>query len=143
MWVRADGVTALPYISLRSGRQCRIDAHMQSVIQTSVFLAQSKRCGLSDDEVQEIVSVLAADPEAGALMAGTGGARKLRHAREGQGKSGGFRTIHYFGGGDIPVFALAIYGKNEKGNLSKAERNELSRILPRLADAYRQRKDKI
>ncbi|MGN7964123.1 hypothetical protein [Brucella sp. 22210] len=42
----------------------------------------------------------------------------------------------------IPVFALAIYGKNEKGNLSKAEQNELARILPKLADAYRQRKDK-
>lgn len=115
---------------------------MQSVIQTSVFLAQAKRCGLSDDDLQEIVAVIAADPEAGAVMAGTGGARKLRHARAGQGKSGGFRTIHYFGGGDIPVFALAIYGKNEKGNLSKAERNELARILPKLADAYRQRKDK-
>ncbi|TNM66136.1 type II toxin-antitoxin system RelE/ParE family toxin [Aliirhizobium smilacinae] len=114
---------------------------MQSVIQTSVFLAQCKRSGLSDDEIQEIVSVIAADPEAGALMSGTGGARKLRHAREGQGKSGGFRTIHYFGGGDIPVFALAIYGKNEKGNLSKAERNELARILPKLADAYRKRKE--
>jgi hypothetical protein len=38
------------------------------------------------------------------------------------------------------VFALAIYGKNDKGNLSKVERNELARILPRLADAYRQRK---
>ncbi|MBX8818029.1 type II toxin-antitoxin system RelE/ParE family toxin [Ochrobactrum sp. MR31] len=115
---------------------------MQSVIQTTIFLAQAKRCGLSDDELQEIVAMIAADPEAGALMAGTGGARKLRHAREGQGKSGGFRTIHYFGGGDIPVFALAIYGKNEKGNLTKAERNELARILPKLADAYRNRKDK-
>ncbi len=115
---------------------------MQSVIQTSVFLAQSKRCGLSDDEIREIVAAIAADPESGALMAGTGGARKLRHAREGQGKRGGYRTIHYFGGGDIPVFALAIYGKNEKGNLSKAERNELARILPKLADAYRHGKDK-
>lgn len=116
--------------------------HMLSVIQTTTFLAQAKRGGLSDDELQEIVAVIAADPEAGALIAGTGGARKLRHARPGQGKSGGFRTIHYYGGGDIPIFALAIYGKNEKGNLSKAERNELARILPKLADAYRQRKDK-
>lgn len=116
---------------------------MQSVIQTTTFLSQAKRCGLSEDELQEIVAVIAADPEAGALIAGTGGARKLRHARDGQGKSGGFRTIHYFGGRDIPVFALAIYGKNEKDNLSKAERNELARILPRLADAYRQRKDKV
>lgn len=116
---------------------------MQSVIQTPTFLMQAKRCGLSDDELQEIVAEIAADPEAGALMAGTGGARKLRHARDGQGKSGGFRTIHYFGGVDIPIFALAIYGKNEKGNLSKAERNVLSNILPKLADAYRQRKDKV
>lgn len=114
---------------------------MQTVIQTSVFLVQAKRSGLTDVEVQEIVAVIAADPEAGAIMAGTGGARKLRHAREGQGKSGGYRTIHYFGGGDIPVFALAIYGKNEKGNLSKAERNELAAILPRLAEAYRARKE--
>ncbi|RKE85777.1 type II toxin-antitoxin system RelE/ParE family toxin [Rhizobium sp. AG855] len=113
---------------------------MQTVIQTPTFLIQAKRCGLSDEELQEILAVIAADPEGGDLMPGTGGARKLRHAREGQGKRGGFRTIHYFGGGDIPVFALAIYGKNDKGNLSKAERNELARILPRLGDAYRQRK---
>lgn len=115
---------------------------MQTVIQTSVFLVQAKRSGLTDAEVQEIVAVIAADPEAGAIIAGTGGARKLRHAREGQGKSGGYRTIHYFGGGDIPVFALAIYGKSEKGNLSKAERNELAAILPRLAEAYKARKEK-
>jgi len=69
------------------------------------------------------VAAIAADPEAG-----TGGACKLRHAREGQGKSGGNRTIQYLGGGHVPVFALAIYGKSKKGNLSKAERNELAAI---------------
>ncbi|MBE0599720.1 MAG: type II toxin-antitoxin system RelE/ParE family toxin [Burkholderiaceae bacterium] len=116
---------------------------MQSVVQTHTFLAQAKRCGLSDEDVQDIVSVIAVEPEAGAVMAHSGGARKVRHAREGQGKSGGYRTIHYFGGGDIPVFLLAIYGKNDKANLTKAERNELARILPKLADAYRQRKDKL
>lgn len=110
---------------------------MQSVLQTSTFIMQAKRCGLSDEELQEILSVIAADPEAGSLMAGTGGARKLRHARDGQGKSGGFRTIHYFGGDDIPIFALAIYPKNEKDNLTKAEKNELASILPKLAEAYR------
>lgn len=77
------------------------------------------------------MAVVAADPESGALMAGTGGPRKMRHARNREGKSGGFHTIHFFAGGDIPVFALAIYGKNEKGNLSKVERNELARVLPK------------
>lgn len=73
-------------------------------------------------------------------MVGTGGARKLRHARKGQGNSGGFRTIHYFGGSDVPVFLLAAYGKNQRTNLSKAERNQLARILPQLAAAYRERR---
>jgi len=114
---------------------------MQSVIQTATFLMQAKRCGLSYDELQEIVAMIAMDPEAEALMAGTGGARKLRHARESHGKRGGFRTIHYFGGGDIPVFAL--YEKSEKDNLTKAEWNELASILPKLANAYRQRKETV
>lgn len=133
----------MPYNGLAYGAAMPYIPFMQSVVQTHTFLAQAKRCGLSDEDVQDIVSVIAVEPEAGAVMAHSGGARKVRHAREGQGKSGGYRTIHYFGGGDIPVFLLAIYGKNDKANLTKAERNELARILPKLADAYRQRKDKL
>ncbi|TNE56833.1 MAG: hypothetical protein EP341_04455 [Sphingomonadales bacterium] len=43
--------------------------------------------------------------------------------------------------GDIPVFMLAIYGKNDKANLAQAEHNELARFLPTLADACRNRKE--
>lgn len=49
------------------------------------------------------------------------------------------RTIHYFGGEDVPVFLLAIYGKSSKANLTKSERNELSKLLPRIAMTYRMR----
>ncbi len=73
----------------------------------------------------------------GNLMSGTGGARKLRHAAMGKGKRGGIRTIHYFGGVDIPVFLLAIYGKSEKGNLTKSEQIELAKLLPEIGEAYR------
>ena len=73
-------------------------------------------------------------------MAGTGGARKLRHPAPGRGKSGGFRTVHYFAGVDVPVFLLAIYGKNQKANISKSDRNELAKLLPMIADAYSKRK---
>ncbi len=90
----------------------------------------------------DIVATIAADPLAGDLMAGTGGARKLRHPGRGKGKSGGYRTVHYFGGDDVPVFLLALYGKGERDNLSKAERNELAALLPMLADKYRKRKRK-
>ncbi len=101
---------------------------MHTVVLTSIFEKQAKWQGLSDDDVMEIASTIAADPESGALMAGTGGARKLRHAGRGKGKSGGYRTIHYYLGDEMPVFLLAVYGKHEKDNLSHAERNELAAI---------------
>ena len=113
---------------------------MHTVVLTSMFEKQAKREGLSDDEVMEIASIIAADPESGALMTGTGGARKLRHPGRGKGKSGGYRTIHCYNGDEMPVFLLTIYGKNEKGNLSQAERNELAAILPRIAALYRTRR---
>jgi hypothetical protein len=72
-------------------------------------------------------------------MAGTGGARKMCHAGRGHGKSGGFRTIHYFGGEDVQVFLLAVYGKGGKSNLTSAERNQLAAVLPKIAAAYRAR----
>jgi hypothetical protein len=62
-------------------------------------------------------------------MEGTGGCRKLRFAGKGKGKSGGYRTIHYFGGDDVPVLLLALINKGEVANLSKAERNELRGML--------------
>ncbi len=113
---------------------------MHSVVLTAVFERQATRVDLREDELLDIVSAIAADPQGGDLMTGTGGARKMRHAGRGKGKSGGYRTIHYFGSEDVPVFLLSIYGKNEKDNLTKQERNELAAILPKLADAYRRRK---
>jgi hypothetical protein len=72
-----------------------------------------------------------------ALMEGTGGCRKLRFAGKGKGKRGGFRTVHYYGGDDVPVLLLALIDKGEDENLSKAERNELRIELAGYADDYR------
>ncbi|WP_116653928.1 type II toxin-antitoxin system RelE/ParE family toxin [Pelagibacterium sediminicola] len=112
---------------------------MHGVVFTPIFLRQAEREGVDEETLLAIAAAIAANPESGDLIAGTGGARKLRHGVAGRGKSGGLRSIHYFGGGDVPVFLLAIYGKGTKANLSKAERNQLAAILPRIADAYRKR----
>ncbi len=92
---------------------------MQTVLLTPTFESEARRAGLTDDEVLHIASVIAADPLAGELIPGTGGARKLRFARRGAGKSGGYRTVHYFAGLDVPIFLLAVYGKGEKANLTR------------------------
>ncbi len=94
---------------------------------------------MTDEERRRAIDTLAADPLAGAEMEGTGGARKVRIAKEGRGKSGGYRVISYFGGRDVPVFLLNVFAKGERANLSKAERNEFRKVLGDLAEAYRSR----
>lgn len=71
-------------------------------------------------------------------MPGTGGARKVRFAGRGKGKSGGFRVITFYAAEDIPVFLLDIYGKDTQANLSKAECNELRKILTDLPRVWRE-----
>ena len=102
-----------------------------------MFLSQVRKYKLSDDELADIVARICMNPQDGDIIKGTGGARKLRHIGRGKGKSGGYRSIHYYAA-DVPVFLLSIYGKGHKVILSKAECNELSRILPQLAASYRQ-----
>lgn len=109
---------------------------MHTVLLTPTFESDAEAAGLSDEEIQEIVVTIAADPLAGALMVGTGGVRKLRHGAHGKGKSGGVRSIHYFGGGDIPVFLLALYRKGDRDNLSPRERAYLAKVLPMLVSGY-------
>ena len=110
---------------------------MHTVVQTPAFIAAAVEAGMTDDEVSSVVTTLASRPDLGDIMPGTGGARKLRIAGRGKGKSGGFRVITFFAADDIPVFLLDCYGKGDKANLTKAERNELSVILSGIVNRYR------
>lgn len=76
-----------------------------------------------------MIDHLAAQPRAGDLIQGTGGIRKLRWARGGRGKSGGVRVIYYFHSDRIPLYLLTVFGKGEKADLSKGERNELAKLV--------------
>ena len=50
--------------------------------------------------------------------------------------------IYYYHDESLPLFLLNIFAKNEKANLSRAERNEMRKLLPRLAAGYRNRTTK-
>jgi len=113
---------------------------MQTVVETESYLRDAKATRLSDDERKEIVDFIAAQPDAGHEIPGTGGARKLRFAGKGKGKSGGYRVITFYSGEDIPVFLLNVFAKNEKTDLSQKERNQFKTILAAIADTYRRRK---
>jgi hypothetical protein len=95
---------------------------MHTVVETDSYLRDAKTAGMSEDERNAAVDLVATDPEAGDMMQGTGGVRKARLAGRGKGKSGGYRLVYYFGGGDIPVYLLTVFGKGEKANLTQGEK---------------------
>ena len=72
---------------------------------------------LSDDEYLGLQSFLLQYPEAGKVVPGSGGVRKVRWAMSGKGKSGGVRVIYYFKRQDNEIWLLTIYSKNEIENI--------------------------
>jgi hypothetical protein len=103
-----------------------------------MYLRAAKAAGMNDAEMKAVVDHLSMAPDDGALMEGTGGARKLRAAGRGKGKSGGYRIVTYYCGKDVPVFLLDIYSKGDKTNLTKAERSTLREILAEVANTWRE-----
>jgi hypothetical protein len=111
---------------------------MQTVIETPGFIKDAARAGMSHEEVLVIVNALSAAPRSGDLMPGSGGARKVRFPAPGQGKRGGYRTVHYYAGDDVPIFLLAVIKKGERSDLSQAEKNELRKELAGIVHDYRE-----
>src|SRR5580693_5853119 len=110
---------------------------MHTVVETPAFLASAADERIGEDEREAIVSYMAANPDAGDVMPGTGGARKVRFAGRGKGKSGGYRVVTYFAADDVPVLLLALIDKGERADLSQAERNALRMELQGFAADYR------
>ena len=108
---------------------------MQTIVELPEFQKKASDL-LKDEEKTSIINYLAFHPQAGDLMQGTGGIRKLRWSAQGRGKSGGVRVIYYYHNGTMPLFLLTVFGKGEKANLSKAERNELAKFTNLLLKHY-------
>jgi hypothetical protein len=91
---------------------------------------------LTVDERRDVVSYLASHPKAGDLIEGTGGIRKLRWGRGGRGKSGGVRLIYYYHSEMMPLYLITLFAKNERANLTKAERNQLATLVDVLVSEW-------
>jgi hypothetical protein len=109
-----------------------------SVVETPEFLTATRRI-MDEDERGLLVDYLARNPLAGDLVQGTGGVRKLRWALDGRGKSGGARVIYYYHNEAMPLFALTAYAKNERADLSQADRNDFRRLTALLVERYARR----
>jgi hypothetical protein len=92
---------------------------------------------LAEDDYIALQLFLVRDPEAGDLIPGTGGFRKLRWAdpRKGKGKRGGLRVIYYHFVGDNQIWFITLYGKDEMKDLSPDENARSKLRLTRRAGA--------
>ena len=86
---------------------------------------------LDDDEYGELQNRLAANPNLGDLMPGTGGFRKARWTdpARGKGRRGGLRIIYYYFPADQRIWLMAVYSKGEASDLTPREKKALKAAL--------------
>jgi hypothetical protein len=92
--------------------------------------------GLDDDDRRALEAAIQADPDGSPLIQGTGGLRKLRFSApgSGRGKSGSYRIGYAHFRNPGIVLLMQVWAKNDKSNLSHAERNAVAGALARFSD---------
>ena len=96
-------------------------------IETPVFTRQVQEL-LSDEAYSAFQWYMALNPEAGDVIQGAGGLRKVRWSVAGGGKRGGVRVIYFHVAAQAQVRLLLIYRKGVKDDLTAAEKRTLRRL---------------
>ncbi|MGB3863899.1 MAG: type II toxin-antitoxin system RelE/ParE family toxin [Candidatus Aminicenantaceae bacterium] len=96
-------------------------------VETSIFTKEIKRL-LPDDDYKQLQTALMLRPDAGDLIGGTGGLRKIRWKLPYKGKRGSLRVIYYWDKEDT-IFMLLPYRKTEKDDLSSAQLKKLRSLV--------------
>lgn len=106
-----------------------------TVVETPEFQRRARSL-MSEDERLALIDFVARNPTAGVSIGG--GVRKFRFARDGGGKSGGYRVIHFFSPeAGVPIFLITVFAKNEKANLTPRETEMVRQLGEALAASYR------
>lgn len=86
---------------------------------------------MDDEAYRSLQNELMQNPEAGDVIEGTGGLRKIRQAdpRRGKGKRGGFRVIYYWWLGGAQFWLFTVYDKDQADDLSAEQRKVIKRLL--------------
>ncbi|HEX8419279.1 MAG TPA: type II toxin-antitoxin system RelE/ParE family toxin [Sphingomonas sp.] len=98
-----------------------------TVAETQAF-ARSAAKIWSEEELAALVDHVAHHPEAGDVIPGTSGVRKLRWGRPGSGKRGGARVIYFYYRPDCPLYLLLAYAKAQATDLSADEKKAVSAL---------------
>lgn len=101
----------------------------RTFIETKEFSRNWEKLGLTDDDMRRLELEILKNPEAGSIIKGTGGLRKLRFAYENQGKSGSTRVCYVDFLLKETVYLITVYPKSKKDNLTKAECNNIKKMI--------------
>jgi hypothetical protein len=107
--------------------------HM-TIVQLSGFVSEWRHFRLTDEDLQALEAQLLQNPQRGAVMAGTGGLRKMRFAPPSchTGKSGAFRVAYvYFVDRDVIVL-MSMFAKSDQANLSAAQKAAFKKVIEAL-----------
>ena len=86
-----------------------------------------------------VIDLVAYEPTCGDIIPGSGGLRKVRIGRDGIGKRGGTRVVYYFYNEDFPILLLALYAKNEKNDLTTAEKREFAASMREIVRQWKEK----
>ena len=100
------------------------------IIETPIFTRLIQKL-MSDESYRELQEALVTRPDAGDLIRGTGGLRKIRWHQQGSGKRGGVRVIYYWATSDEHIYMLYVYPKGTQENLSHDQLKQLKTIVER------------
>jgi hypothetical protein len=99
------------------------------VLRPRSFDRRAKRAGLDENDLADLIKALVEHPEQGAVIPGTGGARKVRVKLPGRGKRGGARVIYAVVLRATALALLDVYAKSEQENLTAAERKTIAALI--------------
>lgn len=97
-------------------------------IETPIFTQDIQKL-LPDDEYRTLQLALLFRPEAGSIIPGSGGIRKLRWRLRGKGKRGGLRVIYFWDKPEDTIYMLAVYGKGRQEDLTPNQLKILRQLV--------------
>ena len=107
-----------------------------TVVETEQY-RRSIRGLLAEEENAEFINYISRHPDSGAIIAGTGGVRKVRWRKQGKGQSGGVRIIYYYYSSDLPLYLILAYGKSARENLTPREKRRMKVLAAVLKTGHR------
>lgn len=109
-----------------------------TIAETLPFIRQAAGVW-NEDERNAFVDYIARNPEAGDLIPGSGGIRKVRWSRPGTGKRGGVRIVYFYHDDAMPLYLLLIYAKAQRENWTQGEKRQAQDLVTILKQAHRRR----